>query len=86
MELPTFRVKFQGGTMWVGSGVQRKAPGIHGFSHGPFHLKLPTVNPEIFSYRWNRRGSHYKVRPKNLRVKKYTSGPSVFPPLGGSQG
>ena len=57
--------------MWVGSGVQRKAPDIHGFSHGSFHLKLPTVNPEIFWYRWNRLGLLCKVRSKNLRVKSF---------------
>ena len=67
--------------MWVGSGVQRKAPDIHGFSHGPFHLKLPTINPEICWYRWNRLGPLCKVRSKNLRVKSFPSGPSVSPPL-----
>ena len=67
--------------MWVGSGVQRKAQEIHGFSHGPFPLKLPTVNPEIFGHCWNHLGSQYKVRPKNLWVKRVPSGPSVSPPL-----
>ena len=67
--------------MWGGSGIRRRTQVIHGFTHGPFHLKLPTVNPAIFLYRWNRLRSYHKVRSKNLRVKKVPSGPSVSPPL-----
>ena len=39
------------------------------------------VNPAISLYRWKRLVSHHKVRPKNLRVKKYPSRPSISPPL-----